>query len=510
MTDTGAVAHRRWLLVPLYVVAVIALYADTAWSMVSIWLRSDTYAHGLLIVPITVWLVWEKRAILAAMPVQPDLRVLALMVPAGLVWLLATVVNVQVVQQLAFVGILIVGIWAIVGNAVAALLAFPLGFLFLGVPMGEDLLPAMKEFTATSTVWLIQQTGIPIYREGLHFALPSGNWSVVDACSGVRYLIASFTLGTLYAYMSYRSLSRRLVFVLVSIVVPILANSVRAYIIVMLGHLSGMTIATGVDHLIYGWVFFGLVMLLLFWLGSFWREDAVSDERQLASLLSRAKLTASSVNPLLALSMVVIATAVWPLLTVAMAKVTPPLTDTALFAPPATGAWTQLEEVRWDWKPASRGADREMAQFYRGKDGVVALYIQQYLQQKKGAELVDSRRHFFLDPQYWRVASQSSASVKMGDEDERVIRGELAGLGQGLVVWSWYRIGEHHTANAYEAKLLEIWTKLTFGRQDVARIVLAVDASAGQGAEQTLQSFLSTHLTAIEASLDLVIQNSPP
>jgi EpsI family protein len=91
-----------------------------------------------------------------------------------------------------------------------------------------------------------------------------------------------------------------------------------------------------------------------------------------------------------------------------------------------------------------------------------------------------------------------------------VIRAELAGLGQGLVVWSWYRIGDHHTANAYEAKLLEIWTKLTFGRQDVARIVLAVDASAGQGAEKTLQSFLSTHLTAIEASLDLVIQDNPP
>ena len=58
-----------------------------------------------------------------------------------------------------------------------------------------------------------------------------------------------------------------------SIVVPIVANWLRAYLIVMLGHLSGNKIATGVDHFIYGWVFFGVVIGLLFWVGAFFRED---------------------------------------------------------------------------------------------------------------------------------------------------------------------------------------------------------------------------------------------
>ena len=96
---------------------------------------------------------------------------------------------------------------------------------------------------------------------------------MVEACSGLRYLIASFTLGTLYAYLTYRSLARRLVFIALSLIVPIVANGIRAYLIVMTGHLSDMQLAVGVDHLIYGWVFFGFVMLLLFWIGSFWRED---------------------------------------------------------------------------------------------------------------------------------------------------------------------------------------------------------------------------------------------
>ena len=69
--------------------------------------------------------------------------------------------------------------------------------------------------------------------------IPSGTWSVVEACSGVRYLMASFMVGTLFAYLNYRSTAPpRWIFVGVSIAVPIVANWLRAYLIVMLGHLS--------------------------------------------------------------------------------------------------------------------------------------------------------------------------------------------------------------------------------------------------------------------------------
>ncbi len=73
--------------------------------------------------------------------------------------------------------------------------------------------------------------------------------------------------------MTYRSLARRIAFVALSLIVPIFANGIRAYLIVMTGHLSDMSLAVGVDHLIYGWIFFGFVMMLLFWIGSIWRED---------------------------------------------------------------------------------------------------------------------------------------------------------------------------------------------------------------------------------------------
>ena len=83
-------------------------------------------------------------------------------------------------------------------------MAFPLFFLLLAVPFGEAFLPYLMSWTADFTVAALLLTGIPVYREGTFFALPSGQWSVVEACSGLRYLIASITIGTLYAYLTYQ------------------------------------------------------------------------------------------------------------------------------------------------------------------------------------------------------------------------------------------------------------------------------------------------------------------
>jgi exosortase A len=219
-----------------FCLVVLVIYHETARSMVNIWSRSDTFAHGFLIVPISLWLIWMRRDLLAPVMPAPAIWVALSIIPFGTVWLVAWLVDVTVIQQLALVAIMVAGAWAIMGHQLTRLLAFPLLFLFFAVPMGEGLIPPMQQFTARSAVWMIEMTGIPVYREGLVFSLPSGSWEVVQACSGVRYIIASVTIGTLYAYLTYRSWIRRLLFVIVSGVVPVIANSVRAYIVVMLGH----------------------------------------------------------------------------------------------------------------------------------------------------------------------------------------------------------------------------------------------------------------------------------
>lgn len=273
ISSDKAGAPLGWGIVALGVIAIGLLFRADWAAMIGVWVRSETFTHGFLVLPISLWLIWRMRARVHRIAPAPNaLGWLALgLAAAG--WIVGELASVAALKQFAVVAMIPALMLSILGWPLVHALLFPLAFLFFMVPFGEFLMPAMMDQTADFTVWALRISGIPVYREGLRFQIPSGSWSVVEACSGLRYLIAALVLGTLFAYMNYRSLGRRVVFVLIAAVVPIVANWLRAYGIVMLGHLSSMELATGVDHLVYGWLFFGAVMLALFWFGMRWRED---------------------------------------------------------------------------------------------------------------------------------------------------------------------------------------------------------------------------------------------
>src|SRR4029079_3400241 len=93
----------------------------------------------------------------------------------------------------------------VLGTRIARAACFPLAFLLFAVPFGEIFVPTLIEWTANFTVAALRLSGVPVYREANLFIIPSGAWSVVEACSGIRYLIASLMVGTLYAHLMYRT-----------------------------------------------------------------------------------------------------------------------------------------------------------------------------------------------------------------------------------------------------------------------------------------------------------------
>ncbi len=266
-------AWRRPLAVlVLLVVALLLLYRRTALGMVTIWWRSGTFTHAFLVPPIVLWLAWRRRGMVAPLTPRPVPWLALPLVALGAIWLFADFAAINAVTQFTLVAMLVLLVPAVLGWRIAREMVFPLGFLFFCVPVGEFLLPQLMDWTAKFTVVALRLSGLPVYQEGLQFIIPSGQWSVVEACSGVRYLIASAMVGTLYAYISYHSNRRRLGFIAFALALPLVANWARAYLIVMIGHLSGNTLAVGVDHLIYGWLFFGIVMLAMFLIGARWAQ----------------------------------------------------------------------------------------------------------------------------------------------------------------------------------------------------------------------------------------------
>ena len=261
------------LIVVILLACVLGVFWKTTLSMIAIWDSSGTYAHGFVVIPIFCYLLWRKRDSLDGLAPKPQWGALFGVAAAGFLWMLGEIVSAASVSHFAMVAMVPFAVWSVLGTRIAQALVIPLAFLFFAVPFGEVLVPTLMDWTADFTVIALRASGVPVFREGNFFVIPSGSWSVVETCSGLRYLIASLMVGCLYAYLTYRSPRRRIAFIAASLIVPIVANWLRAYMIVMIGHLSSNRLAVGVDHIIYGWVFFGVVMALVFWIGSRWRED---------------------------------------------------------------------------------------------------------------------------------------------------------------------------------------------------------------------------------------------
>ncbi len=483
---------------------LFVLFWSTFYSMAEVWERSETFAHGYLIFPITIWLIWRKRHTLANIPPHPDLRGLVLMGLAGAGWLLANAGSVNVVEQYAFITLLIAAVWTLLGLPFFRAVFFPLMFLFFAVPVGEFLIEPLMGVTADFTVALLQATGIPVFREGTFFSIPSGDWSVVEGCSGLRYLIASVTLGVLYAYLTYRSWKRRLLFSIAAIIVPILANSGRAYMIVMIAHLSDMKLALGIDHYIYGWVFFGLVMMLLFWIGGFWREDDLPEPTDSVSTLQASDIGAR--RPILPIAVgALLIAGLWPAYAAWLNA--RPLPDMPVLQVETQGGW-QPGTIFTTWTPHWVGADRQLRRVYAQAGRQVMLDLNYYGTQRQDAELINSQNFMIKqkDP-VWSNIGETVISVQIAGQAQQVRQAKMRSInGQRLLVWQWNRVNQHLTVNDYTAKLILAMDRIQLARDDGLSVLIATpyDDVGIKVASNTLAIFATDMKPAIGRALDRV------
>jgi exosortase A len=473
--------------------AIVAVYWDTFASLVAIWQRSETFAHCFLIVPICLYLIWRKRGELARVELRVSVLGMLAVAALSVGWLVARSADVQVGMQLAAVLLLPATVVALVGTDAARTIAFPLLYLVFAVPFGEALLLPLMEFTASFTVQALRLTGIPVLREGLYFSIPSGDFEVAKACSGLRYLIACAALGLLYSYVSYRSWRKRAAFIAVSLVAPIIANGVRAYLIVMIAHLSDMKLATGVDHLIYGWLFFGGLVFLLFWIGSYFQDPPAADSAARPPLRGgRSGRPAAFVGTAVVVAVFAALGPYWSATVQARAAALPSATARL---PILAHGWQGPDNTVRAWAPASAG-EPALRGRYSGATGGVDLEVIT-ADQAQGVEIVgyiarslDASRAQILEAP--RAVAAGEAAVM-----ETVLRTSDA----ELVLWHWYRVGGSSVAADWRAKALEAWSELADGGGEVTLVVLAARNPDREVARETLREFAADALGPIEACL---------
>lgn len=488
---------------------VLLLYRHTFIAMVDIWSRSDTFAHAFLVPPIVLWLVWRRRAAVAALPPRPQPWALVPLAVAATAWLLGDLAGVNAVAQFAATALLVLVVPAVLGWAVARELAFALGFLFFMVPVGEFLMPQLMSWTADFTVFAVAASGVPVYREGLQFVIPSGSWSVVEACSGVRYLIASVMVGTLFAYLNYRSLRRRLLFCGVAILVPVLANWLRAYMIVMIGHLSDNRLAVGVDHLIYGWVFFGIVIMLMFFIGARWSEPPVASVPVAVMPQPAAPAASPGPNNWLAAAAVAALLAAPHLLLWRVAGDASAAAPLQLTLPDLPGNPALPDTAAPLLRPVFVGAAAQASRSYAADGGSVGVHLAYYRHQGYGRKLASSANVLVTsEDRQWTQVSSGQAELVVDGQTLQLRTAELLGdnwrrsssqvlrLDVRQIHWA----GGRFTASGYWATVLGIAGRLAGRGDDAATITFYAEGDATATGPR-LDRFIATQLPVIRSRL---------
>lgn len=499
----------RWavLLLVLSAAGLLTLFWNTVAFMVGTWLGDRSYGHGILILPVALFLVWRQRDRLLEFTPRTEPWGLLVLAGAVLLWRVAAAADVQVLQQVAVIAMLQSLVLTLLGRRVTRQILFPLAFLYFAVPFGNFLVPALQQVTADLSVFMLKWSGVPVFRDYLYLYIPSGSFVVAETCSGIRFLISTIVLGTLLAHVLFSSWWRRLVVVVLSVVIPILANGVRAYGIVMIAHLTDYQVAVGYDHVFYGWFFFSVVTLLLIIGATFALREPTRHP---------ASASASRVDPGLGAGARPFSgaraglTTVAALTIMALGPAADRLNDPAGRSVVAVdfpawnveGAWEPSASSATDWRPVFRGTDAEVLQTFSDGERTVDLFVAGYAFQRQGSEVVNEMNRF-TDETRWRRVGVGTASARVDGQDVGVLAERIASTDRKRLIWYWYWVDGRFTASKIEAKLLQARARLMFENPAAAVIAVTADYQEGPSeAAAALQAFLD-HVASFTVPLDV-------
>ena len=498
--DLTAAATPRWAglaLAPVWRTALgwlalgwavlIALFASDWAAMFDQWWNSSTYNHILLIPPILGWLVWMRWPELEKLEPQAWSPALVLVALALLVWVAGAFAGFNLFRQAGAVALLPATALLLLGPRVGAGLAFPLGYSLLLVPFGDELVPPLQMITAEITIALVQLSGIPARIEGVFIDTPAGLFIVAEACSGVKFLIAMVALGVLVGNVCFRSWKRRAVFMTLCIAAPILANGVRAWGTIYAAQYVGVEKAAGIDHIIYGWVFFAVVIAAV--LGLSWKhfdraiDDPMIDAAAISAhpLVTRLALRRSA--PWLALAGALglaLAGQGWARAADAIAAPLP-----SAIALPVVPGWTRVDYAPkvW-WEPRAAGADHRLLGRYRDAQGrTVDVFRALYASQTDGRE-AGAFGEGALRPDsgwVWHSAGPPAANAKSD-----WLR---AGTDVNRLAHTYYRTGALLAGSNAKLKLANITDRVLLRAQPTMQLIVSAEQTADQDAAATLASF---------------------
>ena len=274
-------------LLSLLAASFLFLYRDVIAKLVHDWSIDENYSHGFLVVPVALYLAWERRRNFAKAVAKPSLLGLVA-IAVGLIMFLAGVLGAEVfTTELSMLVTVAGSLLFLFGWSHLRVMLFPIAFLMLMIP-----LPAIIFNQITFPLQLLASrfgestlvmAGIPVLREGNIIHLPNTSLAVTEACSGIRSLISLLTLGIVYGYFMDSRTWVRWVIAISTVPVAIITNGLRVAGTGIGAHYFGAAAAEGFFHEFSGWLVFVSALIILFgfhrglvWIVPKWQLESYS------------------------------------------------------------------------------------------------------------------------------------------------------------------------------------------------------------------------------------------
>jgi exosortase A len=484
--DRSSGIGSAWRL-PLLQMALAALglcflFASDLRDMVTIWLTASTYNHCALIPFLSGWLAWQRRDELVHLTPQPSLAGLLLLGAGAALWLLGDAGEVAVARQTALVLMLQSLVPLFLGLTLSRALLFPVAYLLFCVPIGEELLPVLQTLTAKMSMAMLDMVGIPAHIEGIFITTPNGYYKVAEACAGVKFLVAMVAYGALVANMCFRAWPRRIAFMAACIVIPILANGVRAFATMYVGYLTTADTASSFDHVFYGWFFFAMVMALVMAMAWPFFDRKLTDPWLTQPIAGDARPARKASQIILPAILIALAPVGWSHASAAIGRVPMP----SPIGLPDVPGWSPVQPKGFvPWVPRYVGADHLVIGHYEDRKGhIVDLAIVLYASQAEGREIIGyGQGAAGLDADRW-VWSSAGPMIDTARTEYVTAPGAVRRLAA-----TWYVAGGRVTGSPVRVKLDTMVSRLVGRDQAVAAVIVSAQDREGLPAEAAVRAF---------------------
>jgi EpsI family protein len=485
------------------------IYQSTVLSLFNLWVISKdaTYGHGLLLIIISAYLFYQRlytsRNLL---DYKFSLTGLTFLVAASIIWYLSGLANVTSLQQSMFVAILILLIWSLLGYQNSLRLAFPILLLFFAIPVWEIFNQGwLQDVTATIVTRLIQMSTILAYHEGARIFLPAGTFYVTPDCSGMRFLLVAIPIAMIYADQHQFRLFVAIPYILVAIVFTFFINLLRIYIVVLAGQFTDMQSFLVNDHLAFGWVLFGIGIVIFILLSNKitnnfpnikMRSSFVSDVQ------NEINYNHQKQNRVFRLALVIVGLSIGPMMTILHNDKTISQTGN-LVIPSIFNNWKVVDNRKFSYRPNFIPADAVYEGVYINQNGKsIYCYVGYFWSQQQDRELINEMSRVYDENNWILIGSQKYNTHVAGEMiglKEAVVRSKT---GQEKLIWYWYTIADRRISRNIIAKLFQVWGELV-GQRGAAVTLISTDINVSRAkSRETLNGFLEESIYGLEEAIN--------